>query len=1677
MANQYGIVTTIDASGATVGAREFKRATSDISASATKGIKSIDALRGAFRELNTRVTNSATTLRNAMRQLTTDTTRAGRDVANGMRASLKQLGATTDKSAKDIADRYRATFKAMAAETSRSGSAISAGFLKSARSMTSSAERIERQTMRTSSALRSYATAAISTNTQMANSMKTLPNVQAKVSQQIVQSNQRTAGSFSMLGSTISSIRPLLLAAFAGFGLTSVVTQIATFDQSIAQIRALMGPDALQKDIDAVSNKARELGATTVFSGTDAAAAMAELVRAGFDTKQAMTAAGAALDLAAADTLDMATAAGITANVLAGFGLAATDATHASDVLAYAANASQTDVRGVGEAMKYAATVAKATGVNLEQAAAAVGTLSNAGLEASMAGTGLRSVLSGIVGPTKQAKEAMSALGLDSRKLAQTLRTEDGLVKAIQMFSEAQKKLGNDTDFAAKAITIFGERGGPAILALTQNADGLEKMANGMKSVDGVARQMADTMTDSLVGAWKELESATEELILQLGDAGLKGLLRSTAEGLGAFGRGLAGMSEEADKASAHMQGLNEAGAFLRNNFETLKDITLLFASVYATRLIVALTASTAAKVKDAWATAQVAAQSRITSTTFVGMTSVVRTATTAQVAATFATNGLKAALAALGGPIGIIVTLASTAAASVLLFSDNADEAKRSADELSGSLDTLAQKWDKASEAGRRGLAVQTKNLQLESEMARNALVKQVQDAEAAAAELKRMGTSAGNVSGGTMSGAGMSSRNDLKRQKLADQLLSQDEATLLKARIDELDKTATDAKVQYDQMVTGVFSVGTAATAITKPVQEMSDTVEDSGKDAKAAAKEFNQFKNAADSVLKSANPLAAASKEYTENLATLQRMSKMSSSALAELGYTHDQVKVATDALNTAWEKSQKELDPLYKKYEKLRDVFESAGKTARPAATAQAEYNTQLAKAKELLALSDTDLAKSGYTRAEVTQGIADMSKELEINTAKAANNGKQAETWETMWKRAVERIDDAFVDLWKSAFSGGKDFAQGIKDTIKQMLAEIAHANITKPLTNWLSQLVGGTNSGLGGGQSGGGMLSGMFGGNNSNGLMKTISSGLSSIFKSASSSAANGTGWFSGLWSGITGAGRNAMSGVSGLFGTGATGGTTVMSNFTNALRGFTGLWTSAGSQVASAGSLAGFGSNVGGFAASGASAASGAGSAAGGAAASAGMAVPIIGAIIAGMMANDKFFSEGWRIQGQESDITKSLFKSTMKGNIFGGVLGTMSAGIGLADKGLRGIGLSDRTASLISGSALWTRAFGRGAPKITSQGLQGDLGVGGFEGSQWADIKQKGGWFRSDKKWTQTSALDPQIQTYINGTTSAVRNMIKTIGEESNLEAAKGLKDLKLTMGRLELDKDDSEKAKQQIEAYAAQMSEDLASAALRALKFNSIAEDSTSDVSQADRLGLVGNLLSMTSTDTAGAASKAYDDSLKSSMQLYREQSVELSKVIEKYDGTVASLTALSEATASLKDTQLSLMVAFKELAAYGKTLFGGTQQSIRESLMSQDEIYTVRQGQIQDLMQQMRNETDPAKLKEMADRINSLTSEAYGMLDEEQKRAMAGGFIAFLDEAEALLRDRAEKGYDTVAGEAGGVNDAVAARLSQAADKQAEAANVFLQAVQTFASSVGGGGISGSRNSGTLRYAET
>ena len=217
--------------------------------------------------------------------------------------------------------------------------------------------------------------------------------------------------------------------ALSGVGVAAV--KMGTdFEAQMSRVSAISGATA--QEFSKMREQALQLGADTAFSSTEAAQGMENLAAAGFETSEIMDAMPGLLDLAAASGEDLSNSSDIAASTLRGFGLAASDAGHVADVLAENANRTNSSVADTGDAMKYVAPFARAAGISLEETAAAVGIMANAGIQGSQAGTTLRGALSRLSKPTKDMQEAMDALGVsfyDSEGKMKPLSEQIGMMQ------------------------------------------------------------------------------------------------------------------------------------------------------------------------------------------------------------------------------------------------------------------------------------------------------------------------------------------------------------------------------------------------------------------------------------------------------------------------------------------------------------------------------------------------------------------------------------------------------------------------------------------------------------------------------------------------------------------------------------------------------------------------------------------------------------------------------------------------------------------------------------------------------------------------------------------------------------------------------------------------------------------------------------------------------------------------------------------------------------------------------------------------------------------------------------------------------------------------------------------------------------------------------------------------
>ena len=213
-------------------------------------------------------------------------------------------------------------------------------------------------------------------------------------------------------GDKISGVGEKLMplsAAAAGIG-AGIIKTTADFDASMSKVAAVSG--AAGDEFDALRDKAREMGATTKFTASDAAEAMNYMAMAGWKTEQMLDGVNGIMNLAAASGEELATTSDIVTDALTAFGMKAEDSSRFADILASAASNANTNVSMMGESFKYVAPVAGSLGYSAEDVSIALGLMANSGIKASMAGTSLRNMFQRMAKPTKESAAAMDRLGL-----------------------------------------------------------------------------------------------------------------------------------------------------------------------------------------------------------------------------------------------------------------------------------------------------------------------------------------------------------------------------------------------------------------------------------------------------------------------------------------------------------------------------------------------------------------------------------------------------------------------------------------------------------------------------------------------------------------------------------------------------------------------------------------------------------------------------------------------------------------------------------------------------------------------------------------------------------------------------------------------------------------------------------------------------------------------------------------------------------------------------------------------------------------------------------------------------------------------------------------------------------------------------------------------------------------
>ena len=296
-------------------------------------------------------------------------------------------------------------------------------------------------------------------------------------------------------------------------GLKDTIDTYKNFEAAMSQVGAISG--ATEAEVEKLTAKAKEMGATTKFTAEESASAFNYMAMAGWKTEDMLGGIEGILSLAAASGEDLGTTSDIVTDALTAFGMAASDAGRFSDVLAAASSNSNTNVSLMGETFKYAGAMAGTLGYSIEDVALMTGLMANSGIKATMSGTALNMIFTRLSTNTGNARDALSDLGIEYFDSAGKARDLSDVMEELR---EATAGM-NDEQKSNLANTIAGAQAQKGLLAiLNASEEDYYKLADAIEHSDGAAAGMAETMLDNLQGSLTLLQSATDGVKLSFGE-------------------------------------------------------------------------------------------------------------------------------------------------------------------------------------------------------------------------------------------------------------------------------------------------------------------------------------------------------------------------------------------------------------------------------------------------------------------------------------------------------------------------------------------------------------------------------------------------------------------------------------------------------------------------------------------------------------------------------------------------------------------------------------------------------------------------------------------------------------------------------------------------------------------------------------------------------------------------------------------------------------------------------------------------------------------------------------------------------------------------------------------------------------------------------------------------------
>lgn len=319
------------------------------------------------------------------------------------------------------------------------------------------------------------------------------------------------------------------------------------FEAEMSKVKAVSGATA--EEFKALSDNAKQLGASTMFSAREVATLQTEFAKLGFSATEITKVTESTLALAQASGTDLARSAEVAGSTLRAFGLDASQTGRVTDVMAASFSTSALDMETFANSMKFVAPVAKSAGMSIEETSAMLAVLANAGIKGSQAGTSLRRIISEIGATGKPVSEAL-------------------------------KDLANQGIGLADAKDEVGRSAQSALLILSEGVDQIKPLTKQFENSAGAANAMATEMGDNALGASKRLESAMEGLGISIGEVVAMAVV-PLIEGLAKLAGRLNNASPAAKKTAVVFGGIVAAvGPLIFLTGGLIRNFTLLRAAM-----------------------------------------------------------------------------------------------------------------------------------------------------------------------------------------------------------------------------------------------------------------------------------------------------------------------------------------------------------------------------------------------------------------------------------------------------------------------------------------------------------------------------------------------------------------------------------------------------------------------------------------------------------------------------------------------------------------------------------------------------------------------------------------------------------------------------------------------------------------------------------------------------------------------------------------------------------------------------------------------------------------------------------------------------------------------------------------------------------------------------------------